>query len=105
MLNFPSLYGLEAAVEMVLEIGPEVIERRVLDLAAQTAELLRRKGATVAHENSNVVSAHFPDRDAPALAASLAERRIIVSARHGNLRISPHFYNDESDLKLLADSL
>ncbi len=105
MLNFPSLYGLEASVEMMLEIGPELIERRVLDLAGQTAQLLRRRGATIAHEDSNVVSAHFQDRDASTLAALLAKQRIIVSARHGNLRVSPHFYNDESDLQRLDEAL
>jgi selenocysteine lyase/cysteine desulfurase len=27
---------------------------------------------------------------------------VVVAARHGNLRVSPHFYNDESDLRALA---
>jgi selenocysteine lyase/cysteine desulfurase len=105
MLNFPSLYGLQASVEMILEIGPEAIERRVLDLAGKTAEILRRRGATIAHENTNIVAARFPDRDAVNLARNLAEQKIIVSARYGNLRVSPHFYNDESDLGRLDQAL
>jgi selenocysteine lyase/cysteine desulfurase len=28
-----------------------------------------------------------------------------VAARHGNLRVSPHFYNDEADLARLAEAL
>jgi len=39
------------------------------------------------------------------LARSLKERRILVSARHGRLRISPHFYNDETDLETLRRAL
>jgi selenocysteine lyase/cysteine desulfurase len=29
----------------------------------------------------------------------------VVAARHGNLRISPHFYNTEPDLELLRRAL
>jgi selenocysteine lyase/cysteine desulfurase len=105
MLNFPSLYGLAEAVRMQLEIGPEAIERRVLGLSAAVSEIVRRNGATVVNEGSNIVAAHWPDRDASALARQLREKRIIVAARHGNLRVSPHFYNDESDLEKLQAAL
>jgi len=105
MLNFPSLCGMEESVKMMLEIGPEVIEKRVLELAARAAELLRGTGARIIHENSNIVAAHWPDRDASALARELDRRRIVVAARHGNLRVSPHFYNNESDLEVLAEAL
>jgi selenocysteine lyase/cysteine desulfurase len=30
---------------------------------------------------------------------------VLVAARHGNLRVSPHFYNDEADLARLAEAL
>jgi len=102
MLNFPSLYAMAESIRLILEIGPETIERRVLELSAGAAEILKRTGATIEHENSNIVAAHWPRRDASALARTLRDKRIIVAARHGNLRVSPHFYNDESDLESLA---
>ncbi len=105
MLNFPSLYAMEESLRLMLEIGPEVIERRVLELAAQTAEILRNAGASIVHENSNIVAAHWPNRDASLLARELGRRGIIVAARHGNLRVSPHFYNNETDLAALANAL
>jgi selenocysteine lyase/cysteine desulfurase len=40
-----------------------------------------------------------------ALARHLKDRRIIVAARKGALRVSPHFYNDESDLETLREEL
>lgn len=101
MLNFASLYGMRESVRMMLEIGPDCIERRVLELAGLTADILRRSGATIVNENTNVVAAHWPDRDASALARSLQPERIIVAARHGNLRVSGHFYNSEEDLERL----
>lgn len=105
MLNFPSLYGMAESVRMFLEIGPDRVEKRVLELAAQAADILRRSGAAIRCEGTNIVAAHWPERDASELARTMAERRIIVAARHGNLRVSPHFYNDESDLAALAESI
>jgi cysteine desulfurase / selenocysteine lyase len=105
MLNFPSLYGAEESVRMMLEIGLDRIERRVLELAEFTADVLRRSGATIVNENTHIVAAHWPDRDASALARELQAQRIIVAARHGNLRVSPHFYNTEEDLDRLKNAL
>ena len=105
MLNFPSLYAMGESIRMNLEIGPEIVERRVLELSAATAEMLKQTGAAILHEGGNILAAHWPDRDASALAKQLRQQRIIVAARHGNLRVSPHFYNDESDLEKLAVAL
>jgi cysteine desulfurase / selenocysteine lyase len=105
MLNFASIYGMRESIRMIFEIGQERIERRVLELAGLTADMLRRSGATVVNESTNIVAAHWPDRDASALARSLQAERIIVAARHGNLRVSPHFYNTEKDLEKLAARL
>lgn len=105
MLNFPSLYGLRESVRMMLEIGPDRIEQRVLELAGITADILSCSGATILNRNTNIVAAHWPNRQASAIARELQAERIIVAARHGNLRVSPHFYNTEEDLEKLADSL
>jgi selenocysteine lyase/cysteine desulfurase len=105
MLNFPSIYGAGESVRMMLEIGPELIERRVMELAEMAAEMLRRSGAAIMNERSHIVAAHWPDRDAGILAQKLQEQRIIVAARHGNLRVSPHFYNTEADLARLETAL
>lgn len=43
-----------------------------------------------------------PDRDAGAIARALQAERIVVAARHGKLRVSPHFYNTEEDLQRLT---
>jgi cysteine desulfurase / selenocysteine lyase len=105
MLNFSSLYGMRESVRMMLEIGPDRIEQRVLQLAGMTAEILRESGATIVNENTIVIAAHWEDREASALARRLQAERIIVAARHGNLRVSPHFYNTEGDLERLAAHL
>ena len=49
--------------------------------------------------------AEFPGKDASLIARALLEQKVVVAARHGRLRISPHFYNDEEDLKRLESAL
>jgi selenocysteine lyase/cysteine desulfurase len=110
MLVFPVLYAMGAAIEMLLEIGPARIEQRVLELAEACRKRLRNLGARLPSDespyfNSPIVAARFEGRDASQLARSLKERRILVSARHGNVRISTHFYNNEQDLDRLAEAL
>ncbi len=105
MLAFPSLYAMGAVIELMLEIGPRVIEARVLELAATARAMLRDLRADVSAGESPIVTAAFPERDAGDLVSVLRERRILVSARHGRLRVSPHFYNDETDLQVMGDCL
>jgi len=99
MLPFPELYAMGASVGLMLEIGIAEIERRVLDLADQTRAVLSRLGGEIVAGDSQIVAARFPSSDVSRLARELKERRVLVSARHGNLRVSPHFYNDEADLE------
>jgi selenocysteine lyase/cysteine desulfurase len=104
-LPFPLLYAMEASVEMMLEIGTEAIERRVLELAASARVRLRRLGGEVADSGSQIVAARFPGRDVSVMARELGKRGVLVAARHGYLRVSPHFYNDEGDLERLEHEL
>lgn len=105
MLNFPSLYALRESVQMILEIGPDRIEQRVLSLAEQTAQLLSACGGEVQHGNTNIVAARFPSAVLTRIAEECRASRILTAQRHGNLRVSPHFYNNEADLEALAAAL
>jgi selenocysteine lyase/cysteine desulfurase len=105
MLPFPSIYGMGAVIGLMLQAGPAAIEARVLELAGKAREMLFGLGAEVNADQSQIVTAILPGRDPRELARSLQERRILVSARHGRLRVSPHFYNDETDLETLRKAL
>ena len=107
MLAFPLLYGMQASVEMFLEMGTDVIEKRVMELAGQTRGVLRKAGAQLleGHYDSPIIAARFEGIDASTLASELKARRVVVSARHGNLRVSPHFYNNEADIAHFERSL
>ena len=105
MLPFAMLFAMEASVKLMLEIGVEEIERRVLSLAETTRTVLRSAGGDVEDQGTQIVAARFPERDVDAISARLRERRVLVAARHGYLRVSPHFYNDEEDLARLEAAL
>lgn len=100
MLASPLLYALEASVDLMLELTPEAIEQRVLSLAAQTRALFPD---ALPYHDSAIIAA--PADDASALSTRLKQKRILTSARHGLLRVSTHFYNDESDIAALAAAL
>ena len=99
------LCALEASVDLMLEIGPEQIEERVLGLAQKARGLLGDLGAIVREDRSPIVAARFQGRDVSALARALKDQRVLVAARRGHLRVSPHLYNDEQDLESLAEVL
>ncbi|HEX4773128.1 MAG TPA: aminotransferase class V-fold PLP-dependent enzyme [Bryobacteraceae bacterium] len=105
MLCFPSLYAMRAVVSLLLEIGPHLIEARVLELASKTRAMLRDFGAQVNADNSQIVTARVPNLDSGETARFLKQNHIVISARHGRLRVSPHFYNNEDDIESLRLSL
>jgi selenocysteine lyase/cysteine desulfurase len=102
MPAFPCLYAMDAALGEFLEIGPERIERRVLELTGILHEQLHSLGhVTVLHRHSPITAAHFPHIDPAVLVQRLQEEKILASARHGCLRLAVHFYNDEEDIEKL----
>jgi cysteine desulfurase/selenocysteine lyase len=97
-------------LEMMLGLGLDQIERRVLSLAAYGCEVLRRAGGVLLRDrlpgyDSPLLAARFERCDVSALAERLRACGVVVSARHGCLRVSPHFFNDESDLDRLGERL
>ena len=104
-LPFGLLHALGAAAQWIVEIGPAAIEQRVLALAALTRDSLKEFGADASDTGSQIVAAKFPGRDPSHLARELRPERVLVAARHGYLRISPHFYNNEEDLRILCAKL
>lgn len=101
MLDFPALYAMGAVIEMMLELGPAALEARVLELAGTVRANLRSLGADVNTDRTPIVTAKLDGHDSATLSSALKEERIIVSARQGRLRVSPHFYNNADDLDKL----
>lgn len=94
-----------AALDLLLEVGPEVIERRVLGLSARLAEGLVRNGCEILEpwprtvaESSGIVSFRKPGMSAAAVLRDLTAARVIARTHKDFVRLSPHFYNTDEEV-------
>ena len=111
----PSLLDMAAfaaSVDVFLEVGPEVVERRVLDLALRLAEGLDRQGYEVigpwprdAGERSGIVSFRKPGSPPQEILRDLQASRIVGRIHADFVRLSPHFYNTEDEVDRVIDVL
>lgn len=110
LVNFPGIWGLEAAVMIQLALGPEAIERHILDLVAIAADGLRRRGYSIISpqgpgEGSGILSFRHPEIPAETIAGHVAEAGVDLAVRGGGLRISPSYYNDQSEIGRFIEAL
>lgn len=105
MLPFPSLFAMKESVQLLIDLGTDAVEARVLELATKLRqELLALGGSQYSVDRndfleSQILLMRLPGADSSQLAKRLQEQEIHVSARRDYLRVSPHFYNDESDIE------
>ena len=109
-LNTAGVYGLGAAIDLFLEVGPDKIEKHVLGLSDYLAERLGGKGYRLAGsrnpgETSAIVSCTHENHSAGSLYRLLRSKNIITAPRVGRLRIAPHFYNTREEIDRLIDAL
>jgi selenocysteine lyase/cysteine desulfurase len=107
--NFALMPMSIAATRQLLDLGPERIAATLRPLVEHAAERATALGLDVppaSVRSPHMLGCGLPvDSDPVALANALTEERIYVSLRSGNLRISPHLYNDMSDIDRLFDVL
>lgn len=114
--NLAGVAGLRGALELILEIGVEAIAAELLRKRAWVIPALEEKGFEVlqgdaAPANSGgSISFYREGSDLPALHAQLTEKGVVTSLRGDRagrryIRISPHFYNTDADLRACLDLL
>jgi selenocysteine lyase/cysteine desulfurase len=104
----PNTYAAVAGIKLVQSVGVENIERKISELTGAIKEGVMRRGFNLAspvdpakHGAMITVRSHKVDL----LVKWLERDGIITSSRDNNLRISPHFYNDQHDVDCLMDAL
>lgn len=106
-LNTNGIYGLRAAIDLLLEIGIDAIETEILRLATTLRNRLRSIGFEVAEARSAIVGATPPNVESSVIRLHrlLDEERIITAPREGFLRFSPHYYNDDDEIDRVIEVL
>ncbi|HTV42601.1 MAG TPA: aminotransferase class V-fold PLP-dependent enzyme [Candidatus Sulfotelmatobacter sp.] len=114
--NLVGVTGLIAAMELALEVGIDNISAELLRKRAWLVPELQKRGyavlnATPPPENAGSMISFFAnDRDMPALHKKLVENGIVTSlrtdrSRQNYIRISPHYYNTDAELRRVLEFL
>ncbi|MSU57478.1 MAG: aminotransferase class V-fold PLP-dependent enzyme [Pedosphaera sp.] len=114
--NWLGVVGLVAALRLALELGGENIAAELLRKRAWLVPALVAKGCTVLNadvpvENASaIVSFSKPGEDLAALHAKLLAVNIVTSLRTDRagqkyLRLSPHYYNTDAELRRVVELL
>ncbi len=114
--NLVGLVGLVAGMELLLDIGVEEIGRELLRKRGWLVPELQAKGYTVVQAEaspdsaSGIISFYCPGRDLTPLHQKLLDAKIVTSLRTDRagqkyIRLSPHFYNTDEELRRVLEEL
>jgi selenocysteine lyase/cysteine desulfurase len=108
-MNVGGISALGASIELLLDIGIDKLEKRVLELTDHACERARQAGIDVFSsrqpgEASGIVSLLTPAGAAPRdLVRRCRDAGIVINQRAGRLRVSPHAYNTIEEIERLIE--
>src|SRR5579862_4653001 len=103
----PALLALKSSVDLLLEATPASVQAHCSALIGRLAAGLQELGLVINSSpdpavRSSILSFTTGTRDQDdSLVKRLAQERIIVAWRPAGIRVSPHLYNNESDIDAL----
>jgi selenocysteine lyase/cysteine desulfurase len=106
--------GLGASLELLARYGAgptrSAIAERVLEITDVCCERLAEIGAQVissrqGRHRSGIVAFEIPGTDAKEVKRKCLESGVVLSARGGWLRVSPHAYTNHDDIERLIAAL
>ena len=108
--NSVGLYGLNAAIDLLLDIGIPTIETHILELTAVLIAGLEAKGYRVITpkkdlERAGIVIFESAQHTPAEIYEMLHAENIITAERGSGVRVSPHFYNTTSEVERLLEVL
>ena len=102
---------MNAAITLLLEIGIPNIERRILDLTQYLIKNLYDQGYEILSpmenelERSGIVIFRSRKFSPDMLFELFCQSGVSCAKRGGGIRLSPHFYNSEAEIDIVADIL
>ncbi len=108
--NTPGMLALWASLDLLTQLGIEAISDRILWITDLACRRLSELGATLISDRSperksGIVVFDLPGKDPASVQRRCLKRKVVLSCRGGRLRISPHAYNNESDIERLIEAL
>jgi selenocysteine lyase/cysteine desulfurase len=106
--NFSGVFGLKAALELLLKVGISNIEKRILQLSNLIIDEVEKLGLKIQtpkdmKKRAGIVNIKIKNPNE--VMKKLLKNKIIVSSRIGGIRVSPHFYNNEEDIYKFIQAL
>jgi selenocysteine lyase/cysteine desulfurase len=110
LVNFPGIWGLDAAVRILLELGMPAVEAHILKLTRLADEGLRSKNYEIVScfedaERSGILCFRHPAIATDEIANRLQSAGIHLAIRGDALRLSPSYYNDEDEIDHMLEAL
>lgn len=108
--NMVGLIALRTSMELLSRLGASAISQRIFETTDLACERLGQIGAVIHSDRSparksGIVVFDLPGHDLVSARQECLRSRVVLSFRGGLLRISPHAYNDESDIERLVEAL
>lgn len=105
-----AIAGFAQSLRMIVDVGPDKMSQRLLDVTDRLCERLARAGLATAscregERRSAIVAFDVPGRNPLELKKQCKARGVIVNARAGRMRASPHVYCNEADLDRLIEAV
>ena len=103
----PSLYPAVAGLKIINEIGIHAIVDYVRPLHEEIRQGIEDLGGYIVTPKNPAKHGALlavASRNENAHVAALEEHRVITSSRDGNIRISPHFYNNREDVAAIISA-
>jgi cysteine desulfurase / selenocysteine lyase len=114
-MNLMGIFGMKAAIDLLLGIGISNVAERVLAIRGRLADGLQRSGFTLlgpadGPAASGIVTVSRPGTDMQALFERLTAEHVVCSPRQDRqgrhyVRFSPHFYNTEAEVDRVLEIL
>jgi len=116
VLNITGMYGMVAAIDMLLGVGLDTVSARILDVRDYLHERLASLGFETISPGfdepwrSGILTVQHPAHDSAKLFRALETAKIAASLRNTRdgaawMRFSPHFYNTREEMDRIVEAL
>lgn len=103
--NMLGIHALSASLSLLLDVGMEFVEKKVLENTGYLKELISQQSSLElltpvdSHHDSGIVLIRHRKVNNARLFQTLREQGVICAQRGGGIRFSPHFYTSERTLE------